>query len=108
MTEAASDILRRIDKIEDRIDDMETKLEKQSKTDLVMNAEMRALRKDIGGLKEDFTGLKSDVLITVQSHADKTWDLINKSWKIVMALIAIIVIFAGIKLSPEILKFFFA
>lgn len=97
MSEVAGDVLRRVNNIEERMDKMEEKLIVQMETDVEMKADMKAMR-------TEFTGLKNDVLMTVKDHTDKTWALINRSWKVIMILIAIIVLFSGVKMGPEIIK----
>lgn len=97
MSEVAGDVLHRVHAIEERMDKIEDKLIKQGETDVEMKSDLKAMR-------NEFNGLKSDVLMTVKEHTDKTWNLINRSWKIIMVLIAIIVLFSGIKMGPEIIK----
>jgi hypothetical protein len=97
MSEVADDVLHRVHAIEERMDKIEDKLIKQGEADVEMKSDMKAMR-------NEFNGLKSDVLMTVKDHTDKTWNLINRSWKIIMVLIAIIVLFSGVKMGPEIIK----
>lgn len=95
--EEDNNVIRRIEKIEVKMERMEEELNRQGRTDAVMHAEFKSLR-------EDFNSLKSDVLLTIKENTDRTWNLINKCLRIIMVLISVVVAVAGIKLGPEILK----
>lgn len=88
-------VRERFIKVENRMDKMEEELKAQGKTDVAVLEQMKALR-------NDYASLKADVLLTVKEHTDRTWKLINTTFKVIMVLISIIVAFAGLKLGPEI------
>lgn len=92
-----ADVLRRLEKIEGRLDQIDRVINEQGKTDAVMDSEFKALR-------NEFASLKSEVVITIKDHTERTWELMHKCFRVIMVLISIIVAFAGIKLGPDIIQ----
>lgn len=97
MAENTSDVLHRVQTIEERMDKIEDKIVLHGEANVSIQGDLRAMR-------NEFTDLKSDVLKTVKEQTDRTWMLIDRGGKVILILITIIVIFSGTKLGPEILK----
>lgn len=101
---AATSLPERIARLEENLNHLSSKVDvieekgDQSATDVLL------IKKDIKSMCKDMGDLKADVFTVVAEQTNKTWDLINKGGKLLFALIAIIVIMAGVKLLPEILQ----
>lgn len=92
-----NDILRRLTAVETRIEKLENQIVQYGIVDATLTAELKSL-------KTDFTNLKAEVLEVIKNQTEKIWDLIYKSWKLIMLLVTIIIALVGVKLAPEILK----
>lgn len=95
--EQHDDVLRRLQTIESRLDRVEIKVTDHS----ISDAEIKA---DIKSMRLDFAALKTDVLETLEKHTSNSWSLINKGMKIIIGLILVILLIAGFKIAPELLK----
>ena len=94
-------ILRRVDRIEARVENIEKTISAFAENDKVHTAtayEVKALKKEVGQLKEE-------ILVTIKEHTDKTWELINSEQKFIKILIFIILVMTGVRLGPDILSF---
>lgn len=96
-----ADVLRRVRALEYRVTD----LEKKATSREVCDAETKI---EIKNLSNEFASLKTDVLSTVKDHTDKTWGLINRGIKVIIALIIVILVVVGIKVGPDLIKLLFA
>lgn len=98
--EQHEDVLRRLDIIERRIYKAEKAIAEQDKADLQVSMEMHALR-------QDFISLRGDVLETLKTYTERTWQLVDGSVKLIVILVILVVaITTGLKFGPELLKFF--
>ena len=94
-----SEVLRRVDRIETRVDNIERTLESMALKDEAHTAtayEVKALKKEVSQLKEE-------ILVTIKDHTDRTWQLIQAGQKLIIALIIAILLIVGIKIGPDIL-----
>lgn len=91
-----SNILDRLKKVEDKVEILEKQVAEQDKQDTKITME-------IAGLKKEFNVLREDIMETIKSYTDNTWDLINKTIKVIAFLIIAILVVVGIKLGPEVI-----
>lgn len=87
MTEI-SDVLRRIDTLERKVDDLEERVSNQD----VVDAEIKG---DIKTLRVEFTNLKADIMKQISTFTTNTW-------KLIFVLVALVAVLVGIKELPGI------
>lgn len=92
-----SNILRRIDTLENQLGLIEVQLNNKDVKDSVLQEKFLSL-------EYQFTSMKTEVITTLNLHAEKTWSLIYKGMKIIIILVSIVCLMAGVKVLPEILK----
>jgi septal ring factor EnvC (AmiA/AmiB activator) len=91
------DLIRRIDTLEKKVTELEDKVNQQE----IVDAEIKG---EIKSLSREFESVKTEVLQLVKDHTDRTWKLVDKSWKIIVTLVSIILVVAGVKISPDLLR----
>lgn len=87
-------INKKIANLEDEIKKIHTTLHEYGKADVRLEETLKSLELQL-------ISIKQDVVATVQDNSQKTWELIHKGIKIIIALVAIICLMAGVKLLPE-------
>ena len=98
--EQHEDVLRRLNTIEKKLYSIEREIISQDKTDIVISGDLKALR-------EDFISLRADVLTTLKSYTERTWQLVDNSVKLIVVLVVLVVaLTTGLKFGPELLKLF--
>ncbi len=60
----------------------------------------------IDNVEKGFSNLREELTQIISVNTDRTWQLIYKGVKVIIALVACIIILAGVKLTPEIMKLF--
>lgn len=80
------DMLRRVGKLEMRVDKLEEKVNKQDVVDEKIKGELKALRNEFSQLK-----------YTIVTHIS---DFTQKVWKLIFVLVTIIALLSGIKSIP--------
>lgn len=95
--EMTADVMRRLNTVERRIDKIEDQIAQYGIADATLTVELKSLR-------ADFAELKEEVLTTVKEQTSKTWKLIEKLWTIIIVLISSLLLVAGVKIAPDLLK----
>lgn len=94
------DVSRRIGCIEEDVKELKIAVQNIK----LENKNFDTIELKIDNVEEGFKSLKKELTQIVSANTEKTWQLIYKGVKIIIALVVCIIVLSGVKLTPEILK----
>lgn len=83
--------LERLEALEKKVKRLEKQMEDAKSRDDVFRVEM-------DGLKSELVGLKAELLSAVSANGDRTWQMLNRQFKVILTLIMFILAIVGVKL----------